>query len=93
MSNLVSLLAAVGGGGPGLWGIAAVDVDDDNDDVSDDFLRMNNCLGSLSRGITFGFSFVDSLISGSISGDLGVGEAGVSSITISGDMGVSSGMT
>ena len=82
MSNLVSLLAA--GGGTGLETVA--------DDVSKDFFLMNNCLGSLSSGITFGFSF-DSLLSGTTSGDLGVGEAGVSSISGSGDMGVSSCMT
>ena len=83
MSNLVSLLAADGGG----TGLGTV-----TDDVSKDFFLMNNCLGSLSSGITFGFSF-DSLLSGSTSGDLGVGEAGVSSISSSGDMGVSSCMT
>ena len=82
MSNLVSLLAA--GGGTGLGTVTG--------DVSNDFFLMNNCLGSLSSGITFGFSF-DSLFSVSTSGDLGVGEAGVSSISGSGDIGVSSCVT
>lgn len=84
MSNLASLLAADGGG----TGLGTVP----DDVVSKDFFLMNNCLGSLSSGITLGFSF-ESLLSGSTSGDLGVGEAGVSSISGSGDMGVSSCMS